>query len=675
MSRRLQERHRSLREAEVFLEDVPRAGSFRVALVWPNLYFVGMSNLGFQAVYRLLNRTPDVVCERAFLPDDEDKAELERTGSPLVSFETGTPLRDFDAVAFSISFENDYLHVLQVLRLAGIPLRAKDRGPRDPVVILGGAAMFLNPEPLAPFADLVAVGEGEPMVPRMMEALLGAADPRKGLEALQPKDGFYVPSRYEVRYHADGTVAAYDGPGRVTRQRGWPGAMGFPQSVILTPHTEMSMKYMVEISRGCPCMCRFCWAGYNYLPVRGFTRSELVARAREVRAVARKIGLVSTAVCDHPEIDGIVDDLAAMDYEVSVASLRLDDLTPQFVFKLADTGVQGLTLAPECGSDRMRRILNKQFTNAEILDKATWIFENGIQNLKLYYMVGPALRGARGRRGDRRPHRPDPRADARGRARPRPDRAHPPVGEPLRAEAGDALPVAAHGGPEGDRPQAPVPAEGLRPDAERGRGHQERADGRRAVGARPRRPARGGRPRAPGDAGARPQARARARRASTRPSTSSAAGRRTRSCPGTSSTTGSARTTSGRSSSSSRAGAALAALPRDPGLHPLRRLRRDAEPLLPLPEKWKGRETRPSTGGQPTPAEAAPGPPGSATPGGCASSARRRPSPPRPSSTRRRGRRPRRCRPRRGRAAPPRRRRARSPGVSTPRRCMKPKGS
>jgi radical SAM superfamily enzyme YgiQ (UPF0313 family) len=347
-----------------------------------------MSNLGFQAVYRLLNRVPDVVCERAFLPDDEDKAELERTGSPLTSFETGTPLRDFDAIAFSISFENDYLHVLQVLRLAGIPLRAKDRGPRDPLVILGGAAMFLNPEPLAPFADLVAVGEGEPMVPRMMEALLGGADPRKGLDTLQPKDGFYLPSRYEVRYHDDGTVASYDGPGRITRQRGWPGAMGFPQSVILTPHTEMSMKYMVEISRGCPCMCRFCWAGYNYLPVRGFTRGELVARAREVRAVASKIGLVSTAVCDHPEIDGIVDDLAAMDYEVSVASLRLDDLTPQFVFKLADTGVQGLTLAPECGSDRMRRILNKQFTNAEILDKATWIFENGIRNLKLYYMVG-----------------------------------------------------------------------------------------------------------------------------------------------------------------------------------------------------------------------------------------------------------------------------------------------
>jgi radical SAM superfamily enzyme YgiQ (UPF0313 family) len=164
--------------------------------------------------------------------------------------------------------------------------------------------------------------------------------------------------------------------------------MALPQSAILTPNTEMSMKFLVEISRGCPCMCRFCWAGYNYLPVRGFSRQEIVDRAREVRGATSKIGLVSTAVCDHPEIEGIVDDLAGLGYEVSVASLRLDDLTPEFVFKLVDTGVQGLTLAPECGSDRMRRILNKQFTNDDILARAEWIFQNGIRNLKLYYMVG-----------------------------------------------------------------------------------------------------------------------------------------------------------------------------------------------------------------------------------------------------------------------------------------------
>jgi radical SAM superfamily enzyme YgiQ (UPF0313 family) len=385
---RLRDRHMLLREAEVPLVSFKGRGSFRAVLCWPNLYFVGMSNLGFQGVYQLLNGQEDVVCERAFLPDDVDREDLERTGAPLTSLETGTPLRDFDLVAFSVSFENDYLHVLHMLRLAGIPLRARDRGPRDPIVLMGGAALFLNPEPLAPFADVIAVGEGEALVPRLMEALAGAGDPRRGLLQLTEKQGFYVPSRYEVRYNDDGTVAAYDGPGPVLRQRGWPGKMDLPQSVILTPQTEMSMKFMVEISRGCPCMCRFCWAGYNYLPVRGFSRQVITARAREVRAFTDKIGLVSTAVCDHPEIDGIVDDLAGLGYQVSVASLRLDDLTPQFVFKLADTGVQGLTLAPECGTDRMRRILNKQFSNDEILDKATWIFENGIGNLKLYYMVG-----------------------------------------------------------------------------------------------------------------------------------------------------------------------------------------------------------------------------------------------------------------------------------------------
>ena len=387
MKRQLRDRHLQYLDAEVALTAIPRTGSFRVALCYPNLYFVGMSNLGFHSVYQMLNGTPDVVCERAFLPDDVDTAELERSGQSLTTVESGTALRQFDVVAFSVSFENDYIHVLKMLKLSGIPLRAAARGPGDPLVVLGGAAMFLNPEPLAVFADLIAVGEGEALVPRMMEALLGG-DPRAAVDQLTGKDGFYVPSRYQVRYQEDGTVAAYDGPGPVVRQRGWPGKMPMPQSVLLTPNTEMSNKFMVEISRGCPCMCRFCWAGYNYLPVRGFSRQQIVDRAREIRPHTDKIGLVSTAVCDHPEIGGIVDDLAAMGFQVSVASLRLDDLTPEFVLKLADTGVQGLTLAPECGSDRMRRVLNKQFTNDDILDRARWIFENGIQNLKLYYMVG-----------------------------------------------------------------------------------------------------------------------------------------------------------------------------------------------------------------------------------------------------------------------------------------------
>src|SRR5262249_19779222 len=161
-----------------------------IALCYPNLYFVGMSNLGFHSVYQMLNAAPDVLCERAFLPDDVDREELERTGRPLTTVESGSDLRGFHVLAFSISFENGYVHALRMLRLAGIPLRAADRGPGDPVVVMGGAAVFLNPEPLAAFADLIAVGEGEALVPRLIDALAGASDVRRGIDQLQEKDGF-----------------------------------------------------------------------------------------------------------------------------------------------------------------------------------------------------------------------------------------------------------------------------------------------------------------------------------------------------------------------------------------------------------------------------------------------------------------------------------------------------
>jgi len=371
-------------ESEIHLRPGKTHGSLRVVLAYPNLYYVGMSNLGFQGVHAHFNTFEEIACERAFLPEEEERSGL-RT---LCSFETATPLRDFDVVAFSVAFENDYLHIVQMLRMAGIPLRAKDRGRRDPLILIGGSATFLNPEPLAPFADVIAIGEGEVLVPKLVAAWLEKGGPRAGLDALREKDGFYVPARHTVVWNEDGTMAKVEGPGRVLRQRAYPGSMPLPQTTILTPHTEMSMKFLIEISRGCPCMCRFCWAGYNYLPVRGFSRAAIVERAAQVREFTDRIGLVSTAVCDHPEINGIVDDLSALGFQVSVASLRLDDLSPEFVFKLVDTGVEGLTLAPECGSERMRRIINKQFTNEDILARARWIFENGIQNLKLYYMVG-----------------------------------------------------------------------------------------------------------------------------------------------------------------------------------------------------------------------------------------------------------------------------------------------
>jgi radical SAM superfamily enzyme YgiQ (UPF0313 family) len=342
-----------------------------------------MSNLGFHAIYRLLATAPGIDCERAFQEDSADAS----TAAPK-SLESGTDLRRFDVVAFSVSVEDDYLGVARMLWKAGIPLRAARRGPRDPLIVIGGAAAFLNPEPIAPFADVVTIGEGEALVDRLLKNLLGAPEPRSGLETLRENEGFYLPSRYRVSYDREGRIIERDGPMRVIRQRARLDEESLAESAFLTPHTELSMKYLVEISRGCPCFCRFCWAGYNYLPVRSRPRERIVERARAMRAHTAKIGLVATAVCDHAEIEGLVDDLGGLGCEVAVSSLRFDDLTSDLVLRLSETGARGLTLAPECGTDRLRRVVNKHFTNAEILDRAEWIFERGIANLKLYFMVG-----------------------------------------------------------------------------------------------------------------------------------------------------------------------------------------------------------------------------------------------------------------------------------------------
>jgi len=372
----------------------PHANRLRVALAFPNTYFVGMSNLGLQTVYTLFNARPDTVCERVFLPPKQELASLLESGSPLVTIESQTPVREFDVLAFSVSFEWDYTYVLTLLRLAGLPLRAAERTYRHPLVVIGGAVTFVNPEPLALFADVIAAGEGESLVPALVEA---CATPSRSetLRRLAAERGFYIPSFYDVDYGPDGTIARYvprEGTGAPSTVRKaalkTTEACDPPATKIFTPDTEFGSRFLVEVVRGCANLCRFCWAGYNYLPVRGFSRATIVERARQVRGHTDKIGLVSTAVCDHPEINEIVDDLSGLGFQVSVASLRLDDLSPEFVFKLVDTGVEGLTLAPECGSDRMRKVLNKQFTNEDILARARWIFENGIQNLKLYFMVG-----------------------------------------------------------------------------------------------------------------------------------------------------------------------------------------------------------------------------------------------------------------------------------------------
>jgi radical SAM superfamily enzyme YgiQ (UPF0313 family) len=392
-----QQRERALEllSKEVGYVRKPHAGKLRIALAFPNTYFVGMSNLGFQTVYQLFNAEPDIVCERVFLPPKTELASQLASGASIVTLESQTPVGEFDVFAFSVSFEWDYTNVLTLLRLAGIPARADARSHHHPLVMIGGAVTFVNPEPLAPFADIIAAGEGEALVPSLLRAFQRATNRDDVLRQLAAERGFYVPSFYNVEYAADGTIAAFvalDGTGAPATVRKaalkTTEAVDPPATTIFTPETEFGSRLLVEVVRGCANLCRFCWAGYNYLPVRAFPKERILHLAEQARPHSHRVGLVSIALCDHPEIEEILTRLAGMGYSISPASLRLDDLTPTIVKLLRKSGERTLTIAPETGSDRLRRVINKTITNDEILSRAELIFSEGFENLKLYFMIG-----------------------------------------------------------------------------------------------------------------------------------------------------------------------------------------------------------------------------------------------------------------------------------------------
>ena len=344
-------------------------GKLPVALVYPNSYNIGMSNLGIQAIYRFLNDRTDAVCERVFW-EPKDTADV----LPL-AMESQRPLTDFAVVAFSLSYELDYFNIMPILKASGIPLYATDRDETYPLVIAGGPCITTNPMPLSPFFDCLCIGEAEAILPEMLPVLIGGvsenrAELRKKLSSLP---GVYVPG-YSNK--------------PVVRQ--WVKDLDkfLVHSTVLTRDTELGNMYLIEVERGCNWGCRFCLVSNCYKPMRFRSVDSLLNQAEIGLKYRKRLGLMGPAVTDHPQIEELVGKLHDMGAELSVSSLRIKPLSPVVLGEVIEGGTNTVALAPEAGSQRLRDSIGKRINEKDILQAVEKVASQGIKQLKLYFMIG-----------------------------------------------------------------------------------------------------------------------------------------------------------------------------------------------------------------------------------------------------------------------------------------------
>ncbi|MCE5200049.1 MAG: radical SAM protein [Armatimonadota bacterium] len=365
---------------------VERAAAVRFAFAFPNVYSVAMASLGYQLVYQMLNSLPNASSERVFLPDEIDLKEHLRTNTEIFSLETMSPLSEFDVIAFSISFEMDYLNVLKILRLGNLPVKSVDRDDIDPIVIVGGPCGTFNPEPLADFVDAFVVGDAEEVLPGLVDALESSqGKPREErLAALAALPSIYVPKFYQPEYDESGALVRIanisPAPDKVTRAVARDLSQHPSTSIIRTDEAEFGDIALVEVARGCGRKCRFCLAGHITRPLR--------LRDVDAECDASRLGLVGAAIFDHPEAADICQSIVNAGKEFTLSSVRLETVTPELTGLMAQGGQRTITIAPEAGSERLRRVINKNTAEEQMFSAVAAAREAGINRVKLYFMIG-----------------------------------------------------------------------------------------------------------------------------------------------------------------------------------------------------------------------------------------------------------------------------------------------
>ena len=372
-----------------------------VALIYPNRYNLGMSNLGLQLVYRLLNQDPSIVAERVFLP---------ASGTKPLSVESGRPLSDFPLLLFSISFEQDYQHLVALLDMVGIPPLTVNRTKQCqkisakrqnglPLVIAGGVATFINPEPLAPFVDLFIIGEAEPVLPQVMTQISADIDTIDKenllLKLASTFSSCYVPSFYEEKYGSKGQLlsispkAGFNSIPERIKKVTLPSPGEFAgHSEILTPEAEFSDLFMTELGRGCSRGCRFCAAGFIYRPPRLWSADSIVNSLATRPDRSKRVGLLGMEMARSENLVQIADFLLEESCSLSFSSLRADKISPSLLKLLGKSNLKSAAIAPDGASERLRRVINKGITEKDVLLAAENLIISGIKNLKLYFMIG-----------------------------------------------------------------------------------------------------------------------------------------------------------------------------------------------------------------------------------------------------------------------------------------------